>query len=107
MAAGRDRQDYPELPTNLVDHPDRLALAELNEIIVKACQADPRQRYQSEAELNADSESGLAYGILGMALVGGLQAEELPDIIWMAGAYSSSPGKNRILQRWQSSVGYT
>ncbi len=56
MATGRDRQEYPELPTNLLQQPaaERAQLAELNEIIVRACQADPRQRYQTAAELHAD-----------------------------------------------------
>ncbi len=56
MATGRDRQDYPDLPTNLIEVPaaDRAALAELNEVIVKACHNDARQRYQTAAELHAD-----------------------------------------------------
>jgi WD40 repeat protein len=56
MSTGRDRQDYPELPTNLIDMPvaERTALAELNEITLKACHADIKQRYQTAAELHAD-----------------------------------------------------
>lgn len=56
MATGRDRQDYPDLPTNLIEAPaaDRAALSELNEVIVKACHNDARQRYQTAAELHAD-----------------------------------------------------
>src|SRR5204862_5597669 len=39
MATGRDRQEYPELPTNLVARPEaeRAALEELNEVVVRAC----------------------------------------------------------------------
>ncbi|MBI3852494.1 MAG: PD40 domain-containing protein [Verrucomicrobia bacterium] len=56
MATGRDRQEYPELPTNLIAQPaaERAQLAELNEIIVRACHADLKQRYQTAAELHAD-----------------------------------------------------
>jgi len=56
MASGRDRQDYPELPTNLIEAPpaERVALAELNEIILRACHRDVRQRYQTAAEFHAD-----------------------------------------------------
>lgn len=56
MATGRDRQDYPELPTNLIAAPaaERAALAELNEVIVRACHADAKERYQTAAELHAD-----------------------------------------------------
>jgi WD40 repeat protein/serine/threonine protein kinase len=56
MSTGRDRQDYPELPTNLIEAPsaERAAMAELNEVIVKACHADSKQRYQTAAEMHAD-----------------------------------------------------
>lgn len=56
MATGRDRQDYPDLPTNLIEvtAADRAALSELNEVIVKACHNDAKQRYQTAAELHAD-----------------------------------------------------
>lgn len=56
MATGRDRQQYPELPTHLAEQgPTEMArMTELNEIILRACQPDPRQRYQSAAELHAD-----------------------------------------------------
>ncbi len=56
MATGRDRQAYPELPTNLIEQPaaERAQLAELNEIIVSACHTDLKQRYQTAAELHAE-----------------------------------------------------
>jgi WD40 repeat protein len=56
MATGRDRQEYPELPTNLIAQPaaDRAQLGELNEIIICACHTDLKQRYQTAAELHAD-----------------------------------------------------
>jgi hypothetical protein len=56
MATGRDRQEFPELPTNLIEQPaaERARLAELNEIIIRACHADPKQRYPTAATLHAD-----------------------------------------------------
>jgi WD40 repeat protein/serine/threonine protein kinase len=56
MATGRDRQEYPELPTNLIamSASERQALGELNEIIVRACDLDWRKRYQTAADLHAD-----------------------------------------------------
>ncbi|MBP9902029.1 MAG: protein kinase [Verrucomicrobiota bacterium] len=56
MATGRDRQEFPELPTNLIAQPaaERAQLAELNEIILRACHTDLKQRYQTAAELHAD-----------------------------------------------------
>jgi tetratricopeptide (TPR) repeat protein len=56
MATGRDRQEFPELPTDLIQKPaaERAQLAELNEIVVRACHADVKKRYQTAAELHAD-----------------------------------------------------
>jgi eukaryotic-like serine/threonine-protein kinase len=51
MAMGRDRMDFPELPTDLEERPDREALLELNVIIAKACAREPKQRYRSAREL--------------------------------------------------------
>ncbi|HEX7861203.1 MAG TPA: protein kinase [Verrucomicrobiae bacterium] len=54
MVTGKCRDQYPDLPTNLRDHPDGDALLEFNEVILKACAADPGQRYQTARELEAD-----------------------------------------------------
>jgi formylglycine-generating enzyme required for sulfatase activity len=54
MATGCNRLDYPELPTDLIEIPDRVLFLELNEVICKACENDPRKRYRSTAHLLAD-----------------------------------------------------
>ena len=54
MCTGRDRQQFPELPTQLREAPDRENLVELNEIVLKACEHDTRKRYQSAEEMHAD-----------------------------------------------------
>ena len=54
MATGKKRSDFPDLPTDLRENADRDALLEFNEILLKACAADPRQRYQTAQELEAD-----------------------------------------------------
>jgi CHASE2 domain-containing sensor protein len=51
---GRDREQFPELPTTLVERPDKDALLQLNEIILKACETDPRRRYRTAAEMHED-----------------------------------------------------
>jgi formylglycine-generating enzyme required for sulfatase activity len=51
MATGRDRMDFPELPTDLEELPDREVLLELNVIIGKACARDPRRRYRSAQKM--------------------------------------------------------
>lgn len=54
MATGKDRKEFPALPTDLAHSPDHARLLELNEVIVKACATDPAQRYQTSAEMLAD-----------------------------------------------------
>jgi len=51
---GRDRQQFPELPTSLADRTDEAALLRLNSIILKACEEIVGKRYQSASELRAD-----------------------------------------------------
>ncbi|MGH7970401.1 MAG: protein kinase domain-containing protein, partial [Limisphaerales bacterium] len=56
MSTGKDRQQFPELPTNLRELPDREGLAELNAVIAQACRHDPRDRYPTAAAMRADLE---------------------------------------------------
>jgi serine/threonine protein kinase len=56
ISTGLDRQEFPRLPPDLKDNPDRAGLAELNEIIVKACAREPKQRYESAEQLRCDLE---------------------------------------------------
>lgn len=51
---GLDRRRYPEMPGEIRDLPDRKLIFELNEIILKACAADARQRYASAEAMLAD-----------------------------------------------------
>ena len=54
ISTGNDRQQFPELPTNVAELPDRAALAEFNEVLVRACAPDVKERYRTAAELHAD-----------------------------------------------------
>jgi WD40 repeat protein len=54
MCTGRDRQEYPELPTLLEELPDRERLLELNAIIARACREEARQRYDSAEAMRQD-----------------------------------------------------
>lgn len=62
-ASGRDRQQFPELPTQLGDETSEREFLELNEILVKACHPSPNQRYRrmrdlfSELQVLADGQS--------------------------------------------------
>jgi tetratricopeptide (TPR) repeat protein len=51
---GFDRKEYPRLPADLDALPDRKALLELNEIIVRACEPVPGDRYRSAEALLVD-----------------------------------------------------
>jgi hypothetical protein len=53
MSTGKDRQEFPELPTNLRELPEREGLVELNAVIARACRHDPRDRYASAAAMRA------------------------------------------------------
>ncbi len=53
-ATGRDRMDFPALPAQWLDHPERELLLELNEVWARACERDARHRYGSAREMLAD-----------------------------------------------------
>jgi serine/threonine protein kinase len=56
MSMGRDRRDFPDLPPEWAEMPDREQLLELNEVLLKACAKDPVQRYTSAEEMHGDLE---------------------------------------------------
>ena len=51
LATGLDRHDWPRLPPDLDTRPDQRALLELNEVLVRACEPDARQRFPDAAAL--------------------------------------------------------
>jgi serine/threonine protein kinase len=53
---GLDRRQFPALPEDLPRLPERRMLLEFNEILLKACAQDTRQRYASAAAMRADLE---------------------------------------------------
>jgi tetratricopeptide (TPR) repeat protein len=55
-ATGKDRQEFPELPTELRELPDREGLVELNGVIARACRHDPQDRYASASAMRSDLE---------------------------------------------------
>ena len=54
VSTGKDRHDFPELPTSLDDFPDLGGFLELNEVILHACKNDLKNRYQSAWDMHAD-----------------------------------------------------
>jgi len=53
-ATGLGRKQFPQLPSDLLGWPDSSLILELNEILLKACSVDARQRYQNAKAMHAD-----------------------------------------------------
>ena len=53
MSMGRNRLDFPALPAHWDELPpdEQAQLLEFNEVLVKACESDPRKRYQSAEQM--------------------------------------------------------
>jgi RNA polymerase sigma factor (sigma-70 family) len=58
---GKDRLDFPEMPRELSQMPERSRLLEFHNVVSKACHGDREARYQSAAEMHADLK-GLEIG---------------------------------------------
>src|SRR2546425_1668496 len=54
ISTGKDRHDFPELPTLLDQTADLDRFLELNEVILRACKSDVGQRYPSAWDMHAD-----------------------------------------------------
>lgn len=54
LATGLDRDDYPRLPPELNELPDRRMIFALNGIILRACEPGSAQRYRDAAGILAD-----------------------------------------------------
>src|SRR5204862_16386 len=50
ISTGKDRHAFPELPADLAEQTEAQALIELNAILLKACQNDVCDRYQTAEE---------------------------------------------------------
>ena len=84
-ATARDRQEFPELPTRLGSTPEAEAeLIELNEVILKACDNEPKRRYQSAEAMRAD----LAVLDCGQSLATKRRTERRLGILLKAGGVS-------------------
>jgi WD40 repeat protein len=54
IATGKDRHEFPALPTLLGESGTDSHLLELNSVFLKACQADLKQRYQTGFQMRED-----------------------------------------------------
>jgi serine/threonine-protein kinase len=53
-STGTDRLEYPDLPSDLDAMAEREAFLKLNSVVLKACDNDVRQRYQTATEITED-----------------------------------------------------
>jgi WD40 repeat protein len=51
VSTGQDRSEFPRLPGNLSELPDRAQLLELNEVVIRACDPDATLRHQDASAL--------------------------------------------------------
>jgi TolB-like protein len=56
IGTGKDRHEFPALPPDLDTLPDKPALIELNAILLKACDPEPRKRHASAAAMRVELE---------------------------------------------------
>ncbi len=54
ICTGKDRFDFPEIDSQLSTRPDRERLLQLNDVLVRACANNPKERYTSAAEMHQD-----------------------------------------------------
>jgi WD40 repeat protein/serine/threonine protein kinase/tetratricopeptide (TPR) repeat protein len=54
VATGKDRLEFPELPTLTGSPAEEAGLFELNEVLLKACHPDRARRYRTAADMHAD-----------------------------------------------------
>jgi WD40 repeat protein len=55
-STGKDRGDFPEPAASWDGTPGEQSWLEFHDVVLKACEPDPRRRYQSAQELRADLE---------------------------------------------------
>jgi eukaryotic-like serine/threonine-protein kinase len=54
VSTGKDRHDFPQLPTSLESFPDLKGFLELNEVMMHACANDLKARYHSAWDIHTD-----------------------------------------------------
>jgi len=54
IAMGKDRMDFPAVSTRLAELPDKVALMQFNEVLLRACAHDPAERYATAEEMHED-----------------------------------------------------
>ncbi|MBI5767464.1 MAG: protein kinase [Verrucomicrobia bacterium] len=97
LATGLDRQEFPKLPADARRLPDRRALFELNEIIVRACEREAAKRYADGAALLAD--------LLALQTGGSLRARRVgKKLLRLAALVAILAGGGFIWSKWSPPI---
>lgn len=56
LAMGKDRMDFPAVNTDIAELPDKAMLLRLNEVLLRACDNNCRERYQTAEDMHEDLE---------------------------------------------------
>ncbi len=54
ICTGKDRHEFPDMPTFIDAVPETTRLFEFNEVLIKACHSDRRERYTTAAQMHQD-----------------------------------------------------
>ncbi len=93
ISTGLDRSQFPQLPAELHQIADRRALLNLNDVVLRACDPDPRRRYPNASAMLADLlalQNGRTPRRIVRALVPALAlAAVVAALAWVAGTLIS------------------
>ncbi len=84
MSTGQDRLAFPALPAGLDQFSDGELVAELNEVIVKACAPKPESRHQTAEELRGELDLLLGGRSVRRLRVAERQLATLKRVAWLA-----------------------
>lgn len=88
LATGMNPRDFPMMPPGFVNRPDAMALLELNEVIVKACDPLPSNRHPSAQALLDELLMLQAGGSIRELKAARLRIHQLCRVLRWAGALS-------------------
>ena len=113
LVTGRDRMEFPRLPSDLAQLPEREGILDLNEVITRACAPAPGERYATASQMESDLRIFLA----GRSLREARRSERhLRQLRWfavgasglmflaLAGLWLASNAERRATERAQQSA---
>lgn len=90
MSTGQDRMAFPVLPGGVDQWPDGNLVAEMNEVIVKACAPRPEARHHSAGELRSELDLLLGGRSVRRLRVVERQLATVKRVAWLAGGLAAA-----------------